>query len=438
MGNAGQVNYSSGKAGVIGLTKTLAKDGASSRSTCNAVAFGFVETRLTQAKEKGEQLSRRAAAGGRARHPRADAPDGDHVIPLGRARSRRRRPGPSCSSLAARRTTCMARSSTSPAVSWAGCTPSRRGEPRSMLQTRFTALVGGPRAAPAGRHGTRAAESSAAVTRPGALGMLGGADQPAALLVAEVEGARNDGPGPAWRQLPDAVPRPQAVQAAATPTATRTRDSCGPSVRGGARLRPGRSAQAEEARAAEAPGCEFVIAQGVEAGGPRARHHRLAAPAPRRGSRRGRRARLLRAASAPSAGWRRHSPCRRRRGPGRHALPRRRGGSVHPSHAVERGPSGPRGSAAHADVLGDGGPTLRQPPCRARASPRWRRLMMRSWARSSTPANANPSLAWRRPRRACGDGARGRDGPLCGWSWNQSSRPAPSGAGGARRRRRAR
>src|SRR5918994_6250958 len=56
MGNAGQANYSSGKAGVTGLTKTLAKEWGQFKINVNAVAFGFVETRLTQAKEKGETI----------------------------------------------------------------------------------------------------------------------------------------------------------------------------------------------------------------------------------------------------------------------------------------------------------------------------------------------------------------------------------------------
>ena len=62
MGNAGQVNYSSGKAAVTGLTKTLAKEWGQFKVNVNAVAFGFVETRLTQAKEKGETV--RAGEGG--------------------------------------------------------------------------------------------------------------------------------------------------------------------------------------------------------------------------------------------------------------------------------------------------------------------------------------------------------------------------------------
>jgi 3-oxoacyl-[acyl-carrier protein] reductase len=56
MGNAGQANYSAAKAGVTGLTKTVAKEWGQFKINCNAVAFGFVETRLTQAKEKGETI----------------------------------------------------------------------------------------------------------------------------------------------------------------------------------------------------------------------------------------------------------------------------------------------------------------------------------------------------------------------------------------------
>ncbi|HEX8085895.1 MAG TPA: SDR family oxidoreductase [Solirubrobacteraceae bacterium] len=49
-GNAGQANYSSGKLGIVGLTKTLAKEWGQFKVNCNAVAFGFIETRLTAAK----------------------------------------------------------------------------------------------------------------------------------------------------------------------------------------------------------------------------------------------------------------------------------------------------------------------------------------------------------------------------------------------------
>ena len=51
MGNAGQANYSSGKAGVVGLTKTLAKEWGQFKINVNAVAFGYIETRLTGSKE---------------------------------------------------------------------------------------------------------------------------------------------------------------------------------------------------------------------------------------------------------------------------------------------------------------------------------------------------------------------------------------------------
>jgi 3-oxoacyl-[acyl-carrier protein] reductase len=58
MGNAGQVNYSAGKSGVVGLTKTLAKEWGQFKINVNAVAFGFVETRLTAAKEEGGAIER--------------------------------------------------------------------------------------------------------------------------------------------------------------------------------------------------------------------------------------------------------------------------------------------------------------------------------------------------------------------------------------------
>jgi len=49
-GNAGQANYAAGKAGVVGLTKTVAKEWGQFKVNVNAVAFGFVETRLTDPK----------------------------------------------------------------------------------------------------------------------------------------------------------------------------------------------------------------------------------------------------------------------------------------------------------------------------------------------------------------------------------------------------
>jgi 3-oxoacyl-[acyl-carrier protein] reductase len=58
MGNAGQANYSAAKAGVTGLTKTIAKEWGQFKINVNAVAFGFVETRLTQAKEEAGAIER--------------------------------------------------------------------------------------------------------------------------------------------------------------------------------------------------------------------------------------------------------------------------------------------------------------------------------------------------------------------------------------------
>jgi 3-oxoacyl-[acyl-carrier protein] reductase len=58
MGNAGQANYSSGKAAVTGLTKTLAKEWGQFKINVNAIAFGFVETRLTAAKEESDTIER--------------------------------------------------------------------------------------------------------------------------------------------------------------------------------------------------------------------------------------------------------------------------------------------------------------------------------------------------------------------------------------------
>ena len=49
-GNAGQANYSSAKAGVIGLTKALAKEWGRYQVNVNAVAYGWIRTRLTETK----------------------------------------------------------------------------------------------------------------------------------------------------------------------------------------------------------------------------------------------------------------------------------------------------------------------------------------------------------------------------------------------------
>lgn len=56
MGNAGQANYSASKAGVIGFTKTIAKEVASRGITVNAVAPGFITTDMTADLKVGEEI----------------------------------------------------------------------------------------------------------------------------------------------------------------------------------------------------------------------------------------------------------------------------------------------------------------------------------------------------------------------------------------------
>jgi 3-oxoacyl-[acyl-carrier protein] reductase len=57
-GNPGQANYSSGKAAIVGLTKTIAKEWGQFKVNVNAVAFGFIDTRLTQAKVEGNVMEK--------------------------------------------------------------------------------------------------------------------------------------------------------------------------------------------------------------------------------------------------------------------------------------------------------------------------------------------------------------------------------------------
>ncbi len=57
-GNPGQANYSAAKAGVVGLTKTLAKEWGQFKINVNAVAFGFIDTRLTQAKVQDNTMEK--------------------------------------------------------------------------------------------------------------------------------------------------------------------------------------------------------------------------------------------------------------------------------------------------------------------------------------------------------------------------------------------
>jgi 3-oxoacyl-[acyl-carrier protein] reductase len=52
MGNAGQANYAASKAGMIGFTKSIAKELGSRNVRCNAVAPGFIETEMTHALDE--------------------------------------------------------------------------------------------------------------------------------------------------------------------------------------------------------------------------------------------------------------------------------------------------------------------------------------------------------------------------------------------------
>jgi len=82
-GNAGQTNYAAGKAGIIGVTKTLAKEWGQFNIQVNAVAFGFIETRLTRAKEEGERITREAADIALG-IPQANREIAFRMIPMGR------------------------------------------------------------------------------------------------------------------------------------------------------------------------------------------------------------------------------------------------------------------------------------------------------------------------------------------------------------------
>ena len=57
-GNFGQANYAAAKAGIIGLTKALAREWGPFNIQVNCVAFGFINTRLTAGKEGGERMRR--------------------------------------------------------------------------------------------------------------------------------------------------------------------------------------------------------------------------------------------------------------------------------------------------------------------------------------------------------------------------------------------
>jgi 3-oxoacyl-[acyl-carrier protein] reductase len=92
-GNAGQINYASAKAGIIGLSRALAKEWGPLNVQANAVTYGWIDTRLTKEKEKGETLERngRAIAIG---IPAALRNVMGMIIPMGRAGTPEEAAGP--------------------------------------------------------------------------------------------------------------------------------------------------------------------------------------------------------------------------------------------------------------------------------------------------------------------------------------------------------
>ncbi len=65
VGNAGQANYASAKAGIIGFTRTIAKEAASRGITANAIAPGFIDTGMTQQLQEDwkQELAKRIPLG---------------------------------------------------------------------------------------------------------------------------------------------------------------------------------------------------------------------------------------------------------------------------------------------------------------------------------------------------------------------------------------
>lgn len=92
-GNAGQVNYSAGKMGIVGVTKTLAREWGRLNVNVNAVAYGFIETRLTAAKDQSvkEEVDGQLVELGIPEEMRKRA---KAMIPLGRSGSPQEAAGP--------------------------------------------------------------------------------------------------------------------------------------------------------------------------------------------------------------------------------------------------------------------------------------------------------------------------------------------------------
>src|SRR3954469_2960694 len=142
-----------------------------------------------------------------------------------------------------------------------------------MLQTRFTALIGCGIPIQQAGMGNARRELAAAVARAGALGMLGGVMQPPGVLADELDATIAEGGGPIGVNFLMPFVDREAVEAAAArarvveffygdPDPELVKE-----VRGAGALAAWQVGTAGEARAAADAGCDFVIAQGVEAGG---------------------------------------------------------------------------------------------------------------------------------------------------------------------------
>ena len=85
-GNAGQANYSSAKAGIVGMTKTMAKEWGRYKVNVNAVAFGMISTRLTEATDEKKSIEVEGNTVGIG-IPKKVVKGFEMMIPIGRAGS---------------------------------------------------------------------------------------------------------------------------------------------------------------------------------------------------------------------------------------------------------------------------------------------------------------------------------------------------------------
>lgn len=84
-GNAGQVNYSSAKSALVGMTKTMSKEWGRYKVCVNCVAFGFIETRLTKPNDDPSTLIEIEGKAIQAGVPAAMLGALKTIVPLGRA-----------------------------------------------------------------------------------------------------------------------------------------------------------------------------------------------------------------------------------------------------------------------------------------------------------------------------------------------------------------